>query len=210
MRHKLRTVPAALLSAAATLVLSACGGSGDDAPPDAGTLAPATATEVETTAPTDAQPTAEPTNDDAEWFSITDQPSGITFMMPEQIDAESNTATVADGTSVALRNYSAMTMDDIEVGFNVIDTPGEGYDFDAGIEGVATTLDGEVVSRTETDVAGSPAVDVEMTYGDGYIVFFRLVTGDEHIVQSLASGPQTERAAVEVTYQQLSESVEVG
>ena len=211
MRLKLRTVPAALLSAAALLVFSACGGGSDDTvtPADAGTLAPATETDVATTAP-EVQPTGEPTSDEAEWFIITDQPSGITFTMPEQIDAQSNTATVADGTSVALRNYSAMTVDDIEVGFNVIDTPGEEYDFDAGIEGVATTLGGEVVSRTETEVAGGPAVDVEMTYGDGYIVFFQLVTGDEHIVQSLASGPQSERAAVEVTYEQLSESVEVG
>jgi hypothetical protein len=208
MRLSLRTLPAVLLSAAA-LTLSACGGSDDPDPSaDTGTTPVGTASE-----PTESAAAAEPSEqatgdaDDAEWVAITDEPSGITFSMPEAIEAQANSATVADGTSVALRNYSVMVEGDVELGFNVIDTAGEGYDFDAGIQGVADTLGGDVVSTTETEAGGYPAVDVEMTYGEGYIVFFQLVTGEEHIVQSLASGPESQRAAVQQTHQQLSDSV---
>lgn len=205
MRLKLRTFPAVLLSAA-VLALSACGGSDDSDPPaDAGTTPAATVSE--STASADPEPTEQATADESEWIVITDEPSGITFEMPERAEPQANSATVADGTPVDLRNYSLMTDGDVELGFNVIDTPGKDYDFDAGINGVAATLGGEVVSTTETQVDGNAAVDVEMTYGEGYIVFFQLVTGKEHIVQALASGPEDERAAIQRTYQQLSDSV---
>jgi hypothetical protein len=45
-------------------------------------------------------------------------------------------------------------------------------------------------------VAGSPAVDVEMTYGEDKVVLFQLVSTDEHVMQTLVSGPESEREAV--------------
>lgn len=220
MQLKLRTLPAVLISVAA-LTLAGCGGSdepdasGDAGSDPAGIVSDSTA-ETEPAEPTEpadattgaqATPDEQPTTDAPEWASITDEPSGITFTMPEHTEPQTNSATVGDGSSVSLRNYSAMTDGEIELGFNVIDTPGADYDFDAGIQGVAGSLDGEVVTRSETEVDGNPAVDVEMTFGEGYIVFFQLVTGEEHIVQALASGPESERDAVRQTYQQLSGSV---
>lgn len=215
MQLQLRTLPSVLLFTA--LALSACGGSDDSGPSsdDAGSVPAGSVSDpsansepTDPAAPTDsAEPTEQATADETEWVAITDEASGITFEMPEAADPQANSATVAEGMSVDLRNYSAMVGDDIELGFNVIDTPGADYDFDAGIQGVAASLDGEVVSSTEAQVDGNEAVDVEMIYGEEYIVFFQLVTGEEHIVQSLASGPQSERAAVQQTYQQLSDSV---
>lgn len=196
MRPQLRTLLAVLICAAA-LTLAGCGS--DDPEEDAGA-------DLARVASDQAVPN-EPTTDEQGWTAITDEPSGITFTMPESIEPQANTATVADGSSVSLRNYFAMTDGGIEVGVNVIDTPGEDYDFDAGIEGVAGSLGGEVVARSDGEVAGNQAVDVEMTFGEGYIVFFQLVTGEEHIVQALASGPESERAAVQRTYQELSDSV---
>lgn len=212
MQLQLRTLPAVLISVAA-LTLAGCGGSDDPekASGNAGS-APTEAVSDPAAEPSEpAEPTEQATPDeesgDAEWVGMTDEPSGITFTMPERIEPESNSASVGDGSSVSLRNYSAMAGDEIEIGLNVIDTPGADYDFDAGIQGVAGTLDGEVVTKNETEVDGNPAVDVEMTYGEGYIVFFQLVTGEEHIVQALASGPESERATVQQNYQQLSDSV---
>lgn len=212
MRLQLRTIPAVLLSTAA-LALSACGGSDDPDPSSVDTGAtPAGSDSEPSTAETDepaesAEPTEQATADETEWVAITDEPSGITFTMPELVEPQANDAAVGEGASVALRNYTTMAEEDIEVGFNVIDTPGADYDFDAGIQGVANSLGGEVVSTTEAEVDGNEAVDVEMTYGEDYIVFFQLATGEEHIVQSLASGRQGERDAVQQTYRQLTDSV---
>lgn len=217
MQLQLRTRPAVLISVAA-LTLAGCGGSDDsDASGSAGSdpagIVSDPTAETEPTEPAEATtgaratPDEQPTTDAPEWASITDEPSGITFTMPEPTEPQTNSATVGEDSSVSLRNYSTMTDDEIELGFNVIDTPGEDYDFDAGIQGVAGSLGGEVVTQSETEVDGNPAVDVEMTFGEGYIVFFQLVTGEEHIVQALASGPEGERDAVRRTYQQLSDSV---
>ncbi|HEX6198572.1 MAG TPA: hypothetical protein VFZ37_21895 [Jiangellaceae bacterium] len=196
MRVALRTFPAVLLCA--VLTLSACGGS-DDADPSADVGST-------TTGSGPALP-EQATADESEWVELTDEPSGIRFKMPEPTEPQADSATMPDGTPVTLRQYSLLTERDVELGVNVIDTPGTDYDFDAGIDGVAGTLDGEVISTAETEVGGDPAVDVEISYGEGYIVFFRLVTGEEHIVQSLASGPESERAAVRRTHRRLSESV---
>jgi len=145
-----------------------------------------------------------------QWVPITDEPSGARFSLPTDAEPMEDTATVEDGSHVELRNYSSIAMGGVvEVGFNIIDTEGTGYDLEAGVDGVANTLDGEVVSAVDTEVDGSPAVDVEMTYGEDQVVLFQLVSTDDHVLQTLASGPESAREAVEITYQKLNESLEV-
>ncbi|HEU4541554.1 MAG TPA: hypothetical protein VFR23_10565 [Jiangellaceae bacterium] len=143
------------------------------------------------------------------WVAITDGPSGATFLLPDPAEPLADTAITEDGGEVALRNYSATTDNGIELGFNIIDTPGDSYDLDAGVEGVANTLGGEVVSSVDTEVSGQEAVDVEMTYGDDMFVLFTLVPTEDYVMQTLASGSESERPAVEATFEQLTESLEV-
>jgi hypothetical protein len=204
-----------LTSVALAAVLAACGGDDGGSDPGESGETPVTTEEDretresdETGETTDAEEEAEEAAADAAWFALTDDPSGATFELPVDTDPEKNTATIGDGRTVDLRNYSALS-DDIEVGFNIIDTPGAYYSFEDGVDGVAATLGGDVVSTSSIEVAGHPAVDVEMTYGDGYIVFFQLITTDDYIVQSLASGPESKRDQVEQAYHRLNESVEV-
>jgi hypothetical protein len=144
-----------------------------------------------------------------DWVTVTDELSGATFLLPDPTEPLTDTALTRDGDEVALRNYSATTDDGIELGFNIIDASGESYDLDAGVAGVANTLDGEVVSSVETEVSGQEAVDVEMTYGEDMVVLFTLIPTDDHVMQTLASGPEAERPAVEATFEQLNESLEV-
>ena len=103
-----------------------------------------------------------------------------------------------------------MTTDEgIEVGFNIIETPGDTYDLEAGIAGVANTLGGEILSSEDTELFGQHAVDVEMSYGDDMFVVFTLISTEDYVMQTLASGPESERPAVEATFEQLTESLEV-
>jgi hypothetical protein len=185
-----RSVLSLFVTAALAVSLAGCGGDDDRA--DAGAPTPTTAAEQ------------------AGWVSITDEPSGARFSLPTRAEPLEDTATVEDGSEVLLRNYSSVALDGVvEVGFNIIDTHGGDYDLDAGVAGVADTLGGEVVSSVDTEVDGRPAVDVEMTYGADKIVLFQLVSAGEHIMQTLASGPTSEREAVEITYRKLNESLEV-
>lgn len=209
-----------LVAASVGFAVGACGGGDDELATPGQTGGPGISQE-----PSPDSSGTEPPSDDAgddegdagasedtgsEWIDLTDEPSGARFALPSQAEPMENTAPVSDGSTVSLRNYSAMTLDGlVEVGFNVIDTPGDEYSFEAGVDGVASTLDGEVVDSTEIDVDGNAGVDVEMTYGEGYVVLFQLITTEDHIIQTLASGPQAERAVVEDVYQQLNESLEV-
>lgn len=144
------------------------------------------------------------------WATLTDGPSGASFALPGRVDRWEDTAAVDDGSEVPLRNYSA-TADDgmVELGFNVIDTPGESYDLDAGVGGVEESLDGAVVDSTDTEVDGYSAVDVELSYGDDMLMLFQLIRADEHVMQPLVSGPEADRGTVEAAYEQLNTSVEV-
>lgn len=194
---------AVVMSAAA-----ACTGEEHVAEPD--TLQESPAPEV--IEPTGARDDAESEVDGEsldDWVTVTDEPSGATFLLPDPTEPLTDTALTRDGNEVALRNYSATTDDGIELGFNIIDASGESYDLDAGVAGVANTLDGEVVSSVETEVSGQEAVDVEMTYGEDMVVLFTLIPTDDHVMQTLASGPEAERPAVEATFEQLNESLEV-
>ena len=188
--------------------LTGCGG--DDAEPDAAAQASPPAEEA---AP-DPEDEHEADEGDGEvqddWVSITDEPSGAQFSLPADVEPLENTATIGDGSEVLLRNYSSTALDGVvELGFNIIDTDGSDYDLVAGVAGVASTLGADVVSTVDTKVDGRPAVDVEMSYGEDKIVLFQLVSTEEHIIQTLASGPTSEREAVEITYEKLNESLEV-
>ncbi len=145
-----------------------------------------------------------------EWVTVTDELSGATFQLPDPSQPDSNTAVTEDGTEVALRNYSATTDGGIEVGLNIIDTPGDSYDLEAGVEGVADSLGGEVVATAESEVAGQDAVGVTMAYGGDKLVLYALISTEDHVLQTLAAGPESERPAIEAAYEHLNGSLEVG
>lgn len=201
------------LFATAALAVSLAGCGGDDSEQDdAAAQAQPTAAERATRDGADEPEDGDPVDEDERenWVSITDEPSGARFALPTETEPLANTAVIEDGSEVSLRNYSSTSLDGVvEVGFNIIDADGSDYDLEAGVAGVASTLGGEVVSSVDTEIDGRPAVDVEMIYGEDKIVLFQLVSTDEHIMQTLASGPTSERAAVEITYQKLNESLEV-
>ncbi|MGH8825931.1 MAG: hypothetical protein ACRDVN_15850, partial [Jiangellaceae bacterium] len=93
------------------------------------------------------------------WTTVTDGPSGARIDLPEAAEPTADTATAANGPAVTLRNYTASAAGGaVEVGFNVLDTNGGRYDFDAGVVEVATSLDGRVVSSRPTAVDGHAAV----------------------------------------------------
>ena len=160
---------------------------------------------------TDSEGSDEPPADrtPAGWVTVTDEPSGATFLLPDPAEPLKDTAVTEGGGEVELRNYTVTTDDGIEVGFNIIETPGDSYDLEAGIAGVANTLGGEILSSEDTELLGQDAVDVEMSYGDDMFVVFTLISTEDYVMQTLASGPESERPAVEATFEQLTESLEV-
>ena len=206
-RHLVLISVAVIVAASA----GACGGDQPAAEPAAAQALPAT--EPAETGDPDVEgdtimetTEGEPLED---WVTVTDEPSGATFRLPDPAEPRANTASTEDGGVVALRNYSATTDAGIELGFNIIDTAGGLYDLDAGVAGVADTLGGEVVSLVDTEVSGQDAVDVEMTYGEDMFVLFTLISTEDFVMQTLASGPESERLAVEATYARLTKSLEM-
>jgi len=200
-----------LISIAIVMVASAA--CGDDGPAaERADINEARATDDEIIdADTDTDGSEEPTADQPpdDWVIVTDEPSGATFLLPDRTEPLKDTAITDDGGEVELRNYAATTDDGIEVGFNIIETPGDSYDLEAGIAGVANTLGGEILSSEDTEVSGLDAVDVEMSYGNDMFVMFTLISTEDHVMQTLASGPDSERPAVESTFEHLTESLEV-
>jgi hypothetical protein len=153
-------------------------------------------------------PIAQPANG---WVTVTDEPSGARIALPEETEPASTTASDANGSQVTLRQYASMAAGGVvEVGFNVLDTRGGRYDLDTGAREVATRLGGNVVSARPTDIDGHDAVNVEVSYGDDNLVLFQLVSADEHVLQPLVAGPASRRAVVEETFEQLTESLDVG
>jgi hypothetical protein len=154
--------------------------------------------------------TSEPEAARSGWTTVVDEPSGAQIDLPEAARPTSETAPDAGGSSVTLRNYATTAAGGaVEVGFNVLDTHGGRYDFDEGVEQVASSLDGEVVSTKETTVDGHDAVDVEVSYGQGNVVLFQLVNADDHVLQPLVAGPADSRELVEETYEHLTGSLDV-
>jgi hypothetical protein len=153
-------------------------------------------------------PDAKPANG---WVTVTDEPSGARIALPQRSEPASDTAASANGSQVTLRQYTATAAGGtVEVGFNVLDTYGGAYDLDVGVREVATTLDGQVVSSRPADIDGHDAVNVELSYGGDNVVLFQLVSADEHVLQPLVAGPASRRDVVERTFEQLTESLDVG
>jgi hypothetical protein len=202
--------PLLISIAVVMLVCAACGDEGPAAEPADINESRTTDDEIidpETDTGGSDQPAADQPPDD--WVSVTDEPSGATFLLPDRTEPLKDTAITEDGGEVELRNYAATTDEGIEVGFNIIETPGESYDLEAGISGVASTLGGEILSSEDTELLGQDAVDVEMSYGDDMFVMFTLISTEDYVMQTLASGRESERPAVEATFEQLTESLEV-
>lgn len=169
-------------------------------------LVPIAAFGVLTVAACGAGEPAEPVDG---WATVTDGPSGARIDLPEAAEPTADTAAAANGPTVTLRNYTASAAGGaLEVGFNVLDTRGGRYDFDAGVEQVATSLDGRIVSSLPTAVDGHAAVDVEVSYG-GQVVRFQLIDADDHVLQPLVAGPADRRDLVEKTFDQLTGSLDV-
>ena len=144
------------------------------------------------------------------WTTVIDEPSGARIDLPEGARPQSDTAPDAEGSTVTLRNYTTTAAGGaVEVGFNVLDTHGGHYDFDEGIQQVASRLDGTVVSTKETYVEGHDAVDAEVSYGRGNVVLFQLVSADDHVLQPLVAGSAEHRELVEETFEQLTGSLDV-
>jgi hypothetical protein len=145
------------------------------------------------------------------WVTVVDKPSGARIALPEETEPAADTAADANGSQVTLRQYAATAADGtVEVGFNVLDTRGGWYDLDTGVREVATSLDGHVVSTQPTDIDGHDAVNAEISYGADNLVLFQLVNADEHVLQPLVAGPASRRDVVEETFEQLTESLDVG
>lgn len=218
-----RPAPILLASAFLAASLSGCGSdpAGDPAASPAPSRATAPAAEPDGTGeaiqsgerrapPGEGVQSSERRTTSGNWVTVVDEPSGARFALPGRVDRRDDAATIDDGSEVPLRNYAAVADGGtVEVGFNVIDAPGELYDFAAGVAGVEKSLDGSVVKASDTEVDGHRAVDVELTYGDGMLVLFQLIRTDEHIMQPLASGRESERGSVEATFEKLNTSVEV-
>lgn len=198
---------------------AACGDGGPAGGPGSSNETPATYDEtIDTDAGSD-EPTADPAPDRApaeapdeapdDWVIITDEPTGATFLLPDRTEPLTDTAVTEHGGEVQLRNYEAMTDGGIEVGFNIIETPGDSYDVEAGIAGVANAIGGEVLESEDTVVSGQDAVDVEMSYGNDMFVMFTLIPTEDYVMQALASGPEPDRPVVEATLERLTESLDV-
>ena len=145
------------------------------------------------------------------WVTVVDEPSGARIALPEQSEPSADTAADANGSRVTLRQYAATAADGtVEVGFNVLDTRGGAYDLDTGVREVATSLHGHIVSTQPTDIDGHDAVSAEISYGADNLVLFQLVNADEHVLQPLVAGHASRRDVVEKTFEQLTESLDVG
>ena len=145
------------------------------------------------------------------WVTVVDEPSGARIALPEKSEPAADTAADANGSQVTLRQYAATAAGgSVEVGFNVLDTRGGSYDLDTGVREVATSLHGQIVSTQPTETDGHDAVSAEISYGADNLVLFQLVNADEHVLQPLVAGPASRRNVVEETFEQLTESLDVG
>ena len=133
---------------------AACGDDGPAAEP--ANINESHATDEIIDADTDNEGSDEPAADQPpdDWVSVTDEPSGATFLLPDRTEPLKDTAITGDGGQVELRNYTATTDDGIEVGFNIIETPGDSYDLEAGITGGAKNPGGEIGSSGDTPPLG--------------------------------------------------------
>lgn len=142
------------------------------------------------------------------WTLITDAPSGVTVALPSTADPVEQVVPAATGEAVTVRNYTALEAE-FDIGFNVLDTPGESYSVEAGAEGVAGSIGGTVEESVPVETDGYPGIEAEVAFGDDELAIFRVIVLDEHVVQPLVAGSQGDRDELMGYFDQLVDSIDV-
>jgi hypothetical protein len=219
LRTALRTTSAILLS---SLLIAGCGSddeAGDDTHQDHSDAA------SEDDAQDDADDAAEDesaddeADDDAvdgidspgDWVLVTDEPSGISVAMPEEVAPEEQQTPSGDGELMTARSYFTLDADGIvEVGFNVLDLDGGTYDLEAGLQGVVDQIEGTVERSDTITVHGNEGVEAEVSFGPSYVTTFQLIALDDHVLQPLVSSEQENSDHAEEYFEQLIGSIDLG
>lgn len=129
-----------------------------------------------------------------EWVTVTDQTSGVSAMLPEDVAPQPQEIPVPGGGTISANIYLVEIGDAASVGFSVLTPPGGSAAFDlaASVEGSAANTNGTVVSSTPTTYEGLAAQDAEISgnqQGVAVIQHLRVVRVDDtHVVQVLAVG----------------------
>jgi hypothetical protein len=143
------------------------------------------------------------------WTVIDDEPSGIAVALPEEVDPQEQDSPTADGGTMTSRSYF-LVQDGVEVGFNVLDLGGGTYDLEAGLEGTAGAIDGEIARSEPITVAGYDGLEAEVTFRDEFVAVFQLILLDDHVFQPMVSTEQSNREAADELFGQLLDSVDLG
>ncbi len=142
------------------------------------------------------------------WVLITDTPSGVSLALPSAADPVEQAVPAATGETVTVRNYTALEAD-VDIGFNVLDTPAESYSVEAGVEGVARSIGGTVDESAAVETDGHSGIEAEVGYGDGEVAIFRMIVLDEHVVQPLVAGAESDRDELMHYFDQLVDSIDL-
>lgn len=198
-----RMIPAALVVVA---LLAACGTDGGKK--ESGTTKPKrpeTTAEPSTTEPSTTESTTEPTTtepttttdnstsgvpDVSKWVPVTDPGSNVKFKLPLKPTVSSPAVTAPDGKPVTVRTYNATPNSNLLVQVVIYDLAGRTFDSNKALDGVASKLQGSVLSRSSSTVDGVDVLDgkvsIRGTLGIGYDRVFKL--GD-YAVQLQTAGP---------------------
>lgn len=129
-----------------------------------------------------------------EWVTVTDQTSGVSVMLPEDVAPQPQDVPVPGGGTISANTYMVELGDAAAVGFSVLTPPGGSAAFDlaASVEGSAANTNGTVVSSSATTYEGLVAQDAEISstqQGVAATQHVRVVRVDDtHVVQLLAIG----------------------
>lgn len=145
----------------------------------------------------------------ADWTVVDDEPSGVSFALPSSSEPAEAQVPAADGEEVTVRNYVAREPE-AEVGFNILDVPHGEYSLDAGVQSVASSLDGTVEDAESIDVGGHDAVQGSVSFGDDNVALFQLILIDDHVLQPLVAGESADREQLDHLFDQLVGSVDAG
>ena len=145
----------------------------------------------------------------ADWTVVDDEPSGVSFALPSSSEPAEAQVPAADGEEVTVRNYVAREPQ-AEVGFNILDVPHGEYSLDAGVQSVASSLDGTVEDAESIDVGGHDAVQGSVSFGDDNVALFQLILIDDHVLQPLVAGESADREQLDQYFDQLVGSVDAG
>ncbi|NED94529.1 hypothetical protein G1H11_04310 [Phytoactinopolyspora alkaliphila] len=143
------------------------------------------------------------------WTMIDDESSGIAVAMPENVDPQEQEAPTSDGGTMTTRSYFVVR-EGVEMGFNVLDLDGGTYDLEAGLEGTAAAIEGEIASREPITVDGYDGVEAEVIFQDDFVAVFQLILLDDHVLQPMVSTEQDNRSTGDEYFSQLVDSIDLG